>query len=296
MRFSHTLLGYGLVILAALCWATIGIFYTVAIVQYGLHPLTVVAYRALLAALILGGLLSSRGPGLLLVRREHWGLFLAYVLLGVVVFYTAYAYAVTLNGVAVAAVLLYTAPAWVALIAGLFLEEPMTRRVTAALVLTWLGVILVVEAYDPGQLRLNGRGLVVGLGAGFLYGLYSVFQKVTVRYYRPWTVQWHGLFWGGLLLAVFQPRDQLLQPLQVPGVWLWLLGLALLATLVGNLAYTTGVQWIPVSVASILATLEPVAASALGYLVLGQGLQRVQLVGGALIILAVWLLRPSRQG
>lgn len=292
---ARTALGYVLVITAALCWATIGLFYTVAVRRFGLHPLTVVAYRTLLAAVLLGAVLGLSSPRSLVVRREHLVWFAAYVVLGIVVFYIAYVYAIILVGMAVAAVLLYTAPAWVAVIASIFLKEPFSARVAAALLLTWVGVFLVAQAYDLGHLNVNRWGVAAGLLSGLTYGLYSVFQKVLVRTYRPWAVQWHGLFWGGLILALLQAGDALTYPLALPAVWPWLVGLALIPTLGGGLAYAIGVQWIPVSVASIVATLEPVAAALLGYLVLGERLSPPQWMGGACILTAVWLLRPRAQ-
>jgi len=291
VRGDRRVWGYALVLLAALCWASIGIFYTVAVRDFGLSPLTVAAYRALLAGLILGVFLLFRGVDAFLLQVRHVPLFVGYVLFGIVAFYAVYVYAIALVGMAVAAVLLYTAPAWVALIAWLFLGEPITRRVMGALVLTWIGVILVAQAYDLGHVRVNAWGLAAGLLSGLTYGLYSVFQKVAVRHYRPWTVQWYGLFLGGILLALIQPGD-LWAPLREQELWWWLLGLALIPTLGGGLAYSIGVQWIPVSVASIVATLEPVAATFFGYVFLKERLHPTQWVGGLFILTAVWLLRP----
>ena len=48
----------------------------------------------------------------------------------------------------------------------------------------------------------------------------------------------------------------------------------------------------PVSVASLVATLEPVLAALLAFLVLGETMGVGQMVGGLLILMAVWLLRP----
>lgn len=289
---SRTIIGYVMVILAALCWATIGLFYTVAVKTFNLPALTVVMYRTLLAGLLLGGGLLLRREPFWRVRREHVPLFVGYISLGIGVFYAVYIQAIIMVGVSVAAVLLYTAPAWVAVMARLFLHEPMTRRVGIALLLTWLGVSLVAQVYDVQGVRLNFWGLLAGLGAGLTYGLYSVFQKVAVRHYSPWTVQWHGLFWGSVLFALIQSPADVLAPLYLPEVWPWLLGLAVVPTLGGGLAYATGIQWVPVSVASIVATLEPVAATVLGYLFLGEQLSWPQWIGAACILLAVVLLRP----
>ena len=68
--------------------------------------------------------------------------------------------------------------------------------------------------------------------------------------------------------------------------------MAVIPTLGGALTYSLGVRWAPVSVASVVATLEPVIAGALAYLLLGERLTVLQILGGVAIISAVLLLRP----
>src|SRR3990170_1702919 len=93
-------------------------------------------------------------------------LFAGYGLIGVAVFMTVYLTAIRLSTVAAAAMLLYTAPAWVTLLARLFFHEPLSRRKVAAVLLTVTGSALVVRAYDPAALRLNLAGILAGLAAG----------------------------------------------------------------------------------------------------------------------------------
>ena len=76
----------------------------------------------------------------------------------------------------------------------------------------------------------------------------------------------------------------------------WLLALALGPTIGASVAYAAGVRTVPVSVASLIATLEPVLAALLAYLILGETLGAGQIAGGALILLAVWILRPRSVG
>ena len=80
-------------------------------------------------------------------------------------------------------------------------------------------------------------------------------------------------------------------PILTPSAaWLWLLGLALGPT-VGALAlYTTGLKHVPAGVASVTATLEPVVATLLAVVALGERLAPPQIFGGALILAAVALL------
>lgn len=62
---------------------------------------------------------------------------------GVTVFYSTYQMAIRGGGAALASLFLYTAPAWVALLARFVFKEPFTRPKIIALVLTLIGVVRV---------------------------------------------------------------------------------------------------------------------------------------------------------
>lgn len=284
--------GYALVVLAACLWATIGVFFKYLIGGHGVAPVAAAAYRGLVGGFILLlALLLFRQD--LRVARRDWPMFLAYGIFGVSIFFAAYSNAVNLTGVALAAVLLYTAPAWVALISWRWLGEHLGRRGLIALALALAGVVLVAQIYDPAKLRVHGAGILLGLVAGLTYGLYTVFNKVLVRRYRPWVVQVWGLFIGCLPLLAFVPQAALVADWSDPGAVALIIGVGLVPTLLGTLIFLIGVQWVPASVASILATLELAVATLFGYVLFGERLALGQLAGGALILAAVILLRPG---
>lgn len=292
MNSSTSARGYFFVLLAAGLWATLGVIYKMLAESFGLPPLAVAAVRAGLGGvLLLGGLLVVRRSWLRLDRRAA-GLVLAYGVFGIALFYAVYINAILTAGVAVAAVLLYTAPAWVAVIAWRFLGEQLTRLHLVALALTLLGSALVAQVYRPELLRLHSMGIVWGLLSGLTYGLWSVFNKVGVRHTNPWTLQCYGMLVGAATLLLFQPLSPLQGAVQSPAAVFWLLALALGPTVGASVAYAAGVQTVPVSVASLVATLEPVLAAVLARLVLGETLSLGQIAGGVLILTAVWILRP----
>src|SRR5437868_3410734 len=187
MSAPTTLRGLLFVLLAAGLWGTLGTLYKLGTEGFGLTPLTVVFWRAGLAALCLGlalGLLRPAlggGWSLLLVRRGDLPLFVAFGSLGVTAFYLLYVYSVVLVGVAVAVVLLYTAPVFVALMAWRWLGEGFGPRKVAALAMTFVGCALVARAYDPSLLRVNALGIVCGLGSAVTYALYSILGKFSLR-------------------------------------------------------------------------------------------------------------------
>jgi drug/metabolite transporter, DME family len=284
--------GYLLVVLAATLWASIGVFYKFLIGDYGLTPLAAATLRGSTGGLILLlCLLVLRVD--LHVRRRDWPIFLAYGVFGVAAFFFVYVNAINLTGVAMAAVLMYTAPAWVALISWRWLSERLGRRGIGALCMALVGAALVARVYDPSQLRLNGLGVLAGLGAGLTYGLYSVFNKVLVKNYRPWAVQVYGLLIGGLVLLVLLPKGDLNTGWVTPASLALVIGMAIIPTLLASLAFAIGVQWVPVSVASILATLELAVATFFGYIFFGERLTATQLAGALLILGAVLMLKPG---
>ncbi|MFN8484497.1 MAG: EamA family transporter [Anaerolineae bacterium] len=283
----------------AILWGTIGLFFKAGL-AYGLTPLGLAFMRSALTFGLLALGLALWRPTLLRIRPRDLPYFALFGGVSVALFYWVYIVAVDLTTVATAAVLLYTAPAWVTLLAWRLYGEPLHRRQLLALGLAFLGCVLVARAYDPAQLRVNWVGLLAGLGAGFTYAMYSVLGVPVLRRYPPTTVVVWAVLFGALLLAPFVMLGGLAQlaPVAAPSaLWLWLLGLAAIPTVGALLLYTSGLKRVPAGVASVTATLEPVVATLLAVLVLKESFAPWQMVGGALILGGILLLawQPRRQ-
>jgi drug/metabolite transporter (DMT)-like permease len=189
--------------------------------------------------------------------------------------------------VAVAVILLYTYPAFVSLLSSLLLGERLTARKGGALLLTFLGAVLVIQVYQPAALRLNLRGILWGLGAGITAALYSIFGKKALGRYNPFTVVLYAFGLGGIFLALIRGPAALAAARYPGAVWLLLLGLAAIPTLGGYATYTVGLRGLEASRASILATWEVVAAAALGYVLFGEVLDAGQIAGAILVALGI---------
>ncbi len=310
MTPNPQLKGLLLVLLAAALWGTLGAFYKLGTDGLGLTPLTVVFWRAALAGILLSVALGLATPimgggwSALKVRRADLPIFITFGLLGVTAFYLLYIYAVVLVGVAVAVVLLYTAPAFVALMSWRFLGESFGSRKMAALALTLLGCALVARVYDPSLLKVNLVGILCGLGSAFTYALYSILGKFSLR--RGYSIATMSFYVynigaaGLLLVAIFSASGcsggvtQLFSMGTDPAAWAFLLLLAIVQTIGALYAYTAGLRHLEAATASIVATFEPLVAALLAYFVLHETLEWPQLAGGALILLAVVLLQLRR--
>ncbi len=284
--------GYGLALTAAALWATLGLFYH-RLATHGLPHLTIVFFRAITAALMLFLALGWRRRSWLRIERRDWPLFAALGLFGVAAFFVVYIHAIALTGMGVAAVLMYTAPAWVTLVSAIFFEERLSKLKVGVLLLACTGCALVGRVYDLESVRLNLLGVLAGLGAGLTYGLYTIFSKIAQRRYTAWTTLAYALGLGGLFMLPLQPLADVVRAVTSPVILFWLLMLGLVPTLVGGVAFNAALRRVSASDASIVATLEPAIAALLGWSFLGERTEPLQLLGAGLILAAVMILQRA---
>lgn len=284
-----TVSGYAFVAAAAGLWGSLGLFFRILHDDYMLSALSIAFLRAVLAFSILAGFLLFTHPERLKLDPKLLPFFALYGFCGVTAFYFLYTQAVIQTTVTTAVVLLYTAPAFVTLIAWRILAEPLGVRKLFALVLAFVGCALVARVYDSAQVSLNLLGLSVGLAAGLAYALYTVFSKFALEHFASPTALTYALLFGTLFLIPFQTLDGFAPLVTNPEAWVFLLLLAVGPTL-GSLAlYNAGLRRVPASNASVVATIEPVVASLLAFSLLGERLELLQMVGGAMVIAgAVW--------
>lgn len=295
---TKQLRGYVLVMIAACLWATLGLFYRVLSEDYGLAKGVIVTYRAGISAVVLFVMLGIFNPRALRVRRQDWLYFALFGSVGVAAFFLCYIQATTTGPLAIAAVLLYTAPIWITLWSALRQGETLTPRKLIALTLAFTGCALVANIFNPANLAINGLALLFGLLSGLSYAAYSLWSaEGTRRGYSGWVVIAYSLGIGTLVLLAFQPLHETLRPFTMPGAWPYLLGVSLLASLLASACFTFGLQYVRASNASILATIEPVIAALLGWLIVvpPEPLNGWQLLGGGCVLAAVIVLATTRR-
>lgn len=286
--------GYTLVLLAATLWSFLGIVYK-ALSSFGLSATGIAALRAGLGGgLIFFGILIFR-PAMLRLSLRGLGDILLYGIFGVALFFGTYIRAILTAGAAVSAVLLYTASAWVAFFAWRYLGEKLTRKHVIALALSLVGAAFIANITNLDALKTGIEGTVWGILSGLTYGLWSIFNKIGVRRNNPWTLQVYGLLIGALILLVFQPLPGNEEVNVSPSLFIWLAVLALGPTMGASVAYAAAMKDIPVSTASIIATIEPVFAVILAVTFLQEKMSAPQMLGCILILGSVVLLRPREQ-
>lgn len=282
--------GYAFIVAAAALWGMIGPFSRLAF-QEGIAPMEVAFWRALLTWLLFGGHAILRREVRLYPKDIPY--VLIFGVCGVSLFYFFYQMAVKQGGAALAAVLLYTAPAWVIVLSRIFLKESITPTKISAMVLTLIGISAISMGKGAGQGGgpVSVSAIVFGLLSGFCYSLYYIFGKHFTGRYSSYNLFLYVLPVGALGLipwVAFSPKT--------PTAWMALISLAIICTYGANSCYYLGLKYLEAGRASITATLEPVVAAVVAYFWWGELFTVQSYLGSAVILSAVVLMIRSGDG
>lgn len=279
----------------AALWGIISIF-----VQFlsasGFTPLQIVTIRVLSSALLLLGYLAWKDAALLKIKLADSTYFVGTGIFSIVFFNWCYFTAIQETSVSVAAVLLYTGPAFVTILSRFLFKEWLTWRKIGALLVTFAGCAFVVGLLPSFGSSVSLFGLLVGIGAGFGYALYSIFGKFALQKYDSLTVTAYTFFVASIGILPLSGLWNAWHMFASPPVVFYSLGLGLFPTVLAYLLYTFGLSHVESSRASITATVEPIVATLVGTMFFGEILTSWQLIGILLVLVAVTLVQESGTG
>ena len=280
---------YAAILAAAALWGIIGLWNR-NLMAAGLSPTSIVVVRNFGGMVLLALVFAFRDRSVFRVERKHLKYFFGTGVVSVVLFTMCYFSCQKLCSLAVASILLYTAPAIVVVLSAILWKEPVTGRKIAALGLTLVGCALVCGVFS-GALTVTLWGILLGLGAGFFYALYSVFGRYALAHYNSITVTvWTFLFAGPASLVLLRPAE-LAEAFSLGETWVLAMGLVVFSTVTPYILYTLGLSHVESGKASILASLEPVVASLLGVWVFQEPVGPQTWLGVACVLAGVVILR-----
>ena len=295
MEKARRNIGPALILLAGCFWGSMGIFVR-RLTDYGFSSIQIVAIRVTLAALIFCMLLLIKDPSGFRISVKDIPLFLGLGFGSILFFTVCYFTAITMMPLSTAAILLYTSPIWIMLMSVLFFREKLTGRKLLALVLAFAGCVLVSGISGEG---MTLTGLLVGLGSGIGYGLYSILGTVALRRYSPYTVTTYTFAFAALgAWLICRPAEMLAKfaaAPNLPGLVFFCFLTALVTAVIPFLAYTLGLRTVEASRAGILASVEPLVATLIGVAVFSEPLTLLSGLGILLILAAVVLLNGKTE-
>ena len=280
---------YASILAAAALWGIIGVWNR-NLMAAGLSPTGIVVVRNFGGMLLLLAVFAVKDRGVFRVRKEHLKYFFGTGIISVVLFTSCYFSCQKICSLAVASILLYTAPSFVVILSAMLWKEPVTKKKLLALALTLVGCACVCGVFDGG-LTVTFTGILLGLGAGFFYALYSIFGRYALAHYSSMTVTvWTFIFAGPASLVMLRPAE-MRAVFTAPSAWLLAAGLVVFSTVAPYILYTRGLARVESGKASIMASLEPVVAALAGVLIFGEPMGLLTLLGILCVLAGVYILR-----
>jgi drug/metabolite transporter (DMT)-like permease len=296
--------GYAMVIAAALLFALNGTVSKV-VLQSGISPLELTQARATGAFLGFALMLAlTRRRTLRLTRRELPYL-VVFGIAGVALVQWLYFVSIGRLPIGIALLLEYLGPILIAIWAWAVFKEPIRRRLWLALVLAVVGLSVVVEVWSG--LSLDGVGVAAALCAAVAYAVYVLMAEHAVKWRDPASLTAYGFFFAALFWAAVEPLWRFptgrlddsvsllghLERYALP-VWLLLLYVVVAGTMITFVLVAAALRHISATRVGIIAMLEPVGASVVAYLWLGESFGTAQLIGGSVVLTAILIAQTSR--
>src|SRR4051794_14721677 len=187
------------------------------------------------------------------------------------------------------ALLLYTFPALVTLGAVALGRDRFDRARVASLALAFAGLVLVLST--AGSAHAEALGIVMALGAAVVYTVYILSSEPVLADMDPRTLTALVCTGGAITyLVAGSVTGRLSLHFEAIG-WLWLACIVGVSTLAAVILFFAGLARVGPSRASIISTVEPLVTVGLAFVVFGERLSAVQLLGGALVLGSVVLLQ-----
>ena len=290
MMKNKKMIGTLLIILAGCFWGSMGIFVR-RLGTYGFDSIQIVSIRVTLAALIFALILLVKDRAGFKISLRDIPLFLGLGFGSILFFTICYFTAITMMSLSTAAILLYTSPIWIMLMSVLFFKEKLTKKKLIALAIAFTGCVLVSGISGDG---ISPLGLLIGLGSGIGYGLYSILGTIALRKYSPFAVTTYTFMFAAVgSWVVCRPSEvfsKFSNASDLPFLILFCGLTALITAVIPFLAYTLGLRNVEASKAGIIATIEPMVATLIGIVVFSEPLTVLSAFGMIMILAAVIIL------
>ncbi len=275
-------------LLAAVLWGALGIWVR-KLNSAKLGSWEITFFRCVGMVTVLGiygvirGLITKKW--IFAVRLKDFWCFLGTGLVSILFFNYCYMTTISRTSLSVAALLLYTSPAFVLVFSAFCFKEKMNGRKYIALLMALAGLVCV-SGILTGGMSVGVVDFFIGIGAGLGYGLYSIFGRYALmRGYSSVTISFYTFLVAGIGILPLADVGRAFRTVSDDtGLLPYVLGLILVCTVVPYLSYTAGLSRMENGNAAIAACVEPVAATLIGLVWFHESIGLPEILGIVLIL------------
>lgn len=274
------------IIYAIVSSATFGLIplFSIPLMQAGMASPTILFYRMLIAALMMGAVALVTRRNLRISSRDAAVLILLAVMYAATSLGLLRSYDYIPSGVATTVNFLY--PLVVTIVMTLFFRERSSVWIVVAVFISLVGVALL--AWGDGGQTDSGRGLAFAGATVVTYAVYIIgVMKSRAAMLDPLVVSFYVLIFSAAIFLVYALATSGIGVIHSRHTWSNLLLLALLPTVLSNLTLVLAIQRIGSTMTSILGSMEPLTAVLVGVTHFGEQLDLDDAAGLILVITAV---------
>ena len=239
-----------------------------------------IAYRALLAAVLLFIFLRIKKINLFIAKKDRKMILLGGFLMGL--HWVFYFQALQLSTVAIGMLTIYTHPTLTSILEPIIMKKPFQKIHLFLGFLVLVGIAFLVPElnFENQYTQAIGFGLVSALA----YSLRNILMKKQVKNYHGSLLMWYQMV---IIAVALIPLYFMATPEVVAEAFPYLLALALVTTAVGHTLYLMSFKYFNVTTASILGSVQPIYGILMGIFFLGEIPRWGTFIGGAMILTAV---------
>lgn len=278
-----------------------------AIMASGMTPERLSQFRATASFIVLLAVALATRPKAMRTTAREFALLAAYGVLGVTMTQYLYFIAISRLPVGVGLLLEFTAPIMIALWLRFVMKRPVRPQLWLGLALALGGLAVVAQVWQG--LTLDGLGVIAGLGAAAALAVYYLIGEHAAATRDPLTLTTWSFGFAAAFWALMQPwpsfpwqslRGSIVIPTGFGDVSVPVAGLAAYMVLFGTVIAFAFVNFslrhLSASQASVVGMTEPLMASAIAWLALGERLTATQMLGGVVVLAGILLAELSRAG
>lgn len=293
------------VIIAGSLWGAMGIFVR-GLAKCGLSSIDICFVRMVTAVVLMTiYFLLFKRDALKIKIKDIW-VFAGTGILSLTFFGYCYFTTIQMTSMSVAAVLLYTSPVFVLLLSAVLFKEKITKKKVICVLIALLGCVFVTGIIGSSKMAISTVGILFGIGSGLGYGLYSIFGRYAInKGYGAITITFYSFFFSSVALLFIANPVVVIQKVFGSGMnsdssqvyinIMYAIGTAIVVTILPYVFYTLGLTKIENGKAAVIACIEPIMATVLGFLVFGEVLSLPEIFGVALVLLAIVLLNTEEK-
>lgn len=272
---------------AGVLWGSMGIFVK-SMREIGFTTFEIVFIRVFVSLVCMTGYIYIKDKSLFKVKIKDLPLFFGSGVISLVFFTFCYFSAMQLCSISVAAVLLYTSPIFVMIMACIFFKEKITPKKAFAAVAAVVGCALVSGVFS-NENHITLIGFAAGIGSGAGYALYSIFTKAQLKKYEVPTATFYTFLFASIFCIPFLNLETAAKMCTANGA-AWSAAIGIVTCFAAYLLYNFGLSKTPAGKAAVIAAIEPVAAAVIGVCVYHETLDAAKTAGILMVIVSVLVL------